>query len=251
MTKLAELFNKFEENTKIGSMDINEIHQFTRPAWGKKIAEAKDSAKTLKAEYRTELLANAVAIFLQGPSDKVEEFQALVLAEKEGVTASATELYECLTAAAEAVTTQTRQWTIAQTQRVLAELQSIMREIGTNVIAAPKWPIGTPVPTHQDTYNLVKSFIQKDPENSLNRLYVEHQALETALQMSYTNTVVPVVVSGALTDEYSSLSASFGKNYVEVKIDETDVIDKDFLVKTFKTANKKMQKTKQPATDLL
>jgi hypothetical protein len=92
MKTLEKLNDELAAVEKTAALNPEELPPQTRGAWTAAINDARDRVKSLRAEYRTVLLRNSVAIFLSGDQAKVAEFAKL--AEEEGaIVVDASALY--------------------------------------------------------------------------------------------------------------------------------------------------------------
>ena len=245
MRTLEEVTKEIEVVAQVAGKELDSLHWATRGAWATKIETAKQQLPVLQAEYKTTLLRNAVAIFVDGSDEKQAQFATLVTNTGEGVAAYADALYQRLTLEVEATMGHTREWGVGQTAKLHSALMAVMFDLKLSEIPMPSVrDVGRKLKTHEDVFNHIRSIVRAACGDQLNALYLETEVSRRAREIRYTHTTVPVVVLGALPDEVQVLGASYAKGYATVSLKDDEEVNEDLLKKVFKDVNKKIRAKK-------
>lgn len=238
MKNLEKLNTELAEVEKTAQINPEELPPQTRGAWTTAIVEAKAKADGLRREYRTMLLRNAVAIFVNGDKAKLVEFAKL--ADEEGaIVVDASALYTRLAKDVEPTVGDQRSWGIHQTHKLHLALQEVMHELGLTSMPMPSRGEMPLVPTFDDTVAHIRTIVRGATGDDLNNLYIQAVVVRRALAIRYIGVMAPVLIVGALDDEQAALAKSFGKGEMKVVVVATDEINEDYMSKVIKRIRKK------------
>jgi hypothetical protein len=208
-----------------------------------KIEAAKQLLKPLEAEYKTTLLRNAVAIFLDGSDEKQARFATLTENSGEGIAVYASALYQRLTQAVESTMGHTREWGVGQTAKLHAAIMEVMHDVNLSEVPMPSTrDVGRRLATTKDVFDHIRNIIRAACGDRLNAVYMEVQVAKRAREIRYTHTTVPVIVLDALPDEVQVLGASYAKGHATVSLKDDEEVNEELLKKVFKDVNKRLRK---------
>jgi hypothetical protein len=242
MNTLEKITTDLDRVEKTATINLDDIPQATRGSWGNAQREAKEQLNALKSSYRDALFGNAVAILMNGDPGKIDEYVKLVRDGGEGLSVDANALYDRLAKSVEETVGGSRQWGVTQTQRLHLALQGVLHEVGLTEMPMPAKDSMPFVATYGDVLAHVRQIVRDAVGDSLNRVYIENAVIKQAREIRYIGVMVPVLVTNARSDEADNLTRSFAKGNTFVNLNTEDVIDKEFLVKSFKDINKKIRK---------
>ena len=246
MKNLKQLEKELGEAEAVVAKNPEDIPSAVYGAWMTRIAQTRDSLKTLRAEYRQTFQSCALAVFVSGSPEKVAEFLAVAAAAgNEGIAVSASALYERLATGVEEGLAGRREWGIQQTYRLHSGLMEVMEEVGLTEMQMPDRATSPILPTHADVVSHVRQVVREAVGDELNSLYVEHLAVQKALEIRYIGVAVPVLVTDAREDERVGVARRFAKGSATVVVPETETVDEAFLVKAFKDVGKQLKKKGQ------
>jgi hypothetical protein len=185
---------------------------------------------------------------MKGDPNKIQEFSNFVYGEGEGLVVDASALYKRLADEIEPTLSDSRQWGVGQTQKLHMSLQEVMHELGLVELPMPDRNSMPVVRTYEDVVGHVRDIVRSACGEFLNKLYLEAQAVKSALRIRYTNTLTPVLITNARDDEAGELAKSFAKGSAEIMVTKEDDVDKDFVYKVFKQVNSVINKENKPTT---
>ena len=251
MSNLQKMTEELESVSTTANMNLDDIPSNTRGGWSASIAAAKERLPGVQARYKDSLLQNAVAIFVSGDKAKVAEFTSLIRSENEGLVVDANALYDRLARDVTMTLPDNRgiEWGITQTHKLHLSLQEVMHEVGLRELPMPSNGTAPFVNGYDDVLENVKGLMRAAVGGTLNKLYLEKDLIGEAMKIRYTSSMVPVIVTGADQAEIYDLSRVFGRGSTDVAIPDGTLVDKEFLVKTFKEINKKLKNKKNATED--
>jgi hypothetical protein len=241
---LETILKNIDDAERLAAIDPNEP-QYTRTRAGIEAAikGAKERLLKLKNEYSATVQQNGVAIFLQGPADKVREFTNLVNEMGEAVTIDAEELYaEHFLPVLEASIGPSRAWNsnqVAIMHRLLAE---VSKGLGVYLTRAMRLPADATLATKQDTLNFIRQTIRTELGDEFNSQYLKRALAREGLKIRYMGLVAPVIITNASPEEAVGLGQMFGRGKATVTITDEDKVNKEFIAATFKNVQKQIKK---------
>jgi hypothetical protein len=238
MSTLEKLDAEMASLKEKAEKKVEELPASVQGAWSTAVREAKDKLKAVRAQYRSVLMRNAVAILLSGDQAKVAEFAAL--ANEEGaIVVDATALYSRLAKGIEPTLSDQRTWGIHQSHMLHKLLQEVMTELDLTELPMPARAQDIIVPTFNDVVAVVRKVIMEGVGGELNALYLESEVAKRAFEIRYIGVTAPVLLVNADANEATALAKSFGKGETSVTVNSDDEINKDYLSKVVKKFRKK------------
>lgn len=244
---LEEILKNIDEAERLAAIDPNEPqYSRTRAGIEQKIKGAKERVVKLKAEYATTVQQNGVAIFLQGPQDKVDQFTKLVNDQAEAVVVDAEELYtQRFLPVLEGSLGMSRTWSPTQTAIMHRLLAEVGKELNVYLTRAMRLPASAVLPTKQDTLNFIRTTMRDEMGDDFNANYLKKSVAREGLKIRYMGAVAPVIVVNASAEETVGLGQLFGRGKAIVTINEDDVVNQEFIKTTFKNVQKQIKINKK------
>lgn len=240
MSTLAALIEDYEKNLANANKDLADIPSEVRPAWGTIIANAKEKVKDLKKLISAKISTDSVAIFAEGPG--AAAFANLVMSEGEGASVDADVLYGYLAREVESTMSPQRTWGVHQVHKLHLALQEQMHALGLSEIPMPDQKEFPYLPEQEDVHAHVRKVVRGAVGDNMARLHCLAQAAERVVSSGYRGNLVPIVILHARQDEKAGLAVGFARGSATVTVGKDDVVDREFLTKTFKEVNKKIRK---------
>lgn len=250
MNALEKLAAEIKKVADTANKNLEDLPVAVRGGWQGAITEAKAKLKDLEEQYKVLLLKSGVAIFLKGDPSKAAEFAKLIRDENEGLAVDASALYNRLTDPVVMTLPEGRgvEWGVAQTHRLHLAIQEVMHDLGLSEMPMPARDVPAFIKGRDDVLAHVRRLVRGATSNDLNKLYLEKQLADQARLIRYTGIMVPVAILNAGDDEVYDLGRAFGKGSSTINFTQEDVINREFLNKSFKDINQAIKKPgKKPA----
>lgn len=243
MSNLKKLDKELDETITLSEKNLGDIPPAFRGGWAASINEAKLKATKLVEEYTTTLMANGVAIFVDGPTVKTTEFEKAVR-DNRGLVVDAQALYDRLTNAVfQTISSSDRssgvEWGVAQTYRFHQALQEVLHEVRLSEMPMPPRPRETFLKGRQDVLDVVKASLAGSGGALLSRMYLQQELYRAARAIRYSGNVAPVFIVNATEEDAKGIGPLFAKGVSNLTIKETDVIDRSYLGNILKEQLKK------------
>ena len=241
METLSTLMKEYQETKRIDTEDISMVSFKVRPGREAAKRTAEQRLESLASRY-TELLRKAAfGIFVTGPGSI--EFAKIANGEGESLTVDAEALYQRFAAAIEPTIGFTHQFGTQQLLVLLQQLREIGTELNLRDVDVPRGIESQIVPTTRALVTFLKKFVE-NTNPTLNVLYMEKQAFDSAVFNESTGVVVPVVVLNAQPEEVERLGRQFLSGRF-VRVDTTiDQPSKELVIATFTTIQKTLKETR-------
>lgn len=240
---LDDILSEITAAKAVANMNMETVPPPVRPAWLAKVAQSREKLAALEAEYRVAVAKKLTPVFLSGEPSKVKEF--VTLAEDMAISVSASALYDDMANEVEPVFGKSRQWSNDQTRMVRLRIQRELSRVGIDGVDAPD--LGNPIlPDKEAVKAHIVSCLNKVIGASLNVLSVRQTALDEALEFG-VNGPAPYLVTDVVESESQSLKKDLGNKgaHLEIQIKEDDVVDTEYVNKSFADLAAKKKKTKK------
>ncbi len=244
-TKLQQLITKIDENAKLAATDLSEWDPRKLPGMTMRVKEASEALESLQGSYADYVNANSFLLFVTGPKDAVAEYARV--AEEEGgtLTVSAAGLYREIATAVMPSIGDRRVFGVTQLSLLLQELGEIAMRLKIRSIPTPNLEEISNVPTEEDVVNQIRDIVRKSSGDQVNAVYLKESVVKAALEIRYTQVVVPVVVTDATADELKTLPELLETPHLLVTLENKESVTSEKVIETFKTITR-LLKTKNP-----
>jgi hypothetical protein len=243
---LEEILKQLDVAEQTASIDPNEPqYARTRSGIENSVKQAKEKVQKLKEDYAKTVQQNGVAIFLNGPSDKVQAFAKLVNDLGEAVVVDAEELYaQRFLPVIEQSIGKSREWTSTQSAIMHRLLGEVGKELKVFLSRALRLPNTAALPTKQDTLNFIRNVMREELGDDYNAEYLKKSLAREGLKIRYMGVVAPVIVVNATPEETIGLGQMFGRGKATVTITDEDNVTEEFIKATFKHVQKQIKQNK-------
>jgi hypothetical protein len=243
---IADLVAGIKVRKALVAKDPEEFPARTRPGLVSAQAEAREELLAAEQNYAQYVKDAAVAgVITSSSPERVQEFLALAqeVSAQPLVVVACDEVYSRLAAAGETGLGASRQFGAGQLGIILEEYAAVGRELQFTSLAAPRWSYDVIVPTHKDFVAAIRTAIRAgDDGDSLNRAYIRLQAYRKALEVGYSNSLVPVLIVGSTPEEAPFLQKQLFNAAVSIDLDPgeapTAEVVKSFFKSMVKTAKR-------------
>ena len=242
---LENILGDLDATKKMASINPDEP-QYARTRAGIQTAvmQAQGKVEALKTEYGATVQKNGVAIFLYGPPDKTQEFAALVSGMGEAVVIDGAELYKRIADRIEPAIGRDRSINAEHVAMMHRALGEISKEISVWLSRVVSFSTQNVVKDGAATLEYVRNSIRNELGDELNSTYLKSVLAREALKIRYMGYVAPVIILNVTPEESVGLGLLFGKGRSNVEIAADDVINEDYIKKSFKGVQKNIKKNK-------
>lgn len=247
-TELENILNELNTVFTAASVDLDAVPNKTRAGWEANKREAQVKLPSMRLQYKNAFNKAAYNIAVFGQARNT--FAELAADEGGGVFVDVDAVYNRLTDTVENTMGKSREFTPSCLMTMLLEMQQIGMELGVTMMDTPNFTGAPYCNSRQDTYNVVRQYIESKFNTALQKLYVENTAINTAIREGAAGTVVPVILTGSDEDNVKSLaSALFSGRYVAVDTDK-EPVNNNLVVKTFNQIKKALKPNNKTETEV-
>ncbi len=242
-SQLQKLIAQIDENQVIASTDLEGYDYKKLPGMTMRVREATEALESLRGSYSEYVTANSFLLFVTGPKDAIEEY--VRVAEEEGgtITVSAAGLYRDIAKAVSPSIGDRRQFGVTQLSLLLQELGEIGMRLKIRSIPTPNLEDVANVPTDDDVANQIRDIVRKSSGDLVNTAYLKDSIVQAALEIRYTQVVVPVVITDATAEELKTLPELLDTPHLLITLENKESVTTEKIIETFKTITK-LLKTK-------
>lgn len=242
---LEQILKQIDGAEKTANIDIESpVYARTRSGIEVAVKQAKEELGKLRGQYEAAVLAQGVAIFLYGPSDKTSEFASVIRDLGEAAVIDAAAFYTKIADIVEPTLGASRTFTAEQAATMHKALNDSAREIGAHLTRPINISRQHVCATFAELVDMVRDIIRENLGDDLNAQALKRSLGQEGLKIRYMGSTSPVIVLNATQDEAVGLGQIFGKGRGKVELSSEDTIDKEFINQAFKNVQKQI-KTKK------
>lgn len=244
--KLKTMVEKINDLKQKAETELSILAPSVRPAWKLTVAKAKDQLASLRPQYEQELSKLVFGIFLTGDSSAVERFVNLVKTENAvGAVVDLDACYKDLSVQLEKSMGSTRQVKINQTTYMVRRIKDMAREIEVELnLRQLEIPVSAILKDSQEVVDWCKSQVQRFLGHKFMKKTSWNTVVDSALAEGFADTAMPVIFHGGTDAEIREMGAICTKGTYVVELNKDQEITNDFMIKTFKEAQKTLKKNK-------
>lgn len=236
------VLNDIEQVQQIANTDLEAVSWQTRGSWEVNVRQAKEQLDALTKEYRERILAGSVAIFVEGDAAKAAQFVEIGEAEANTITLDAGALYKKLAAVVEPALGTSREFTTHALSLLTVTIKNLKSDMGYREPVNARMHDIVHLRDHEELVQYIRTLVREADGDNMNRLFMENELVQKALQIRYMSNTVPVVVLNATSEEGANLVSAFGKGTFVVPVGEGDEVNSEFVIKAFKQVQKRLKK---------
>jgi hypothetical protein len=247
MTRLEKLVEEIDKAQKMASYDLEGCDYRTRAGMTIAVREAEARLAEFKKEYTQRVLKTTLGIFVEG--DGGEEFGRL--AQEESATPllviDVRELYHKLASGIYPTLGPSREFGPTQMGKLLFALDDLVRQLGLDGFKAPPFVDSGQMDSLEATTEHVMKLVRLVLGDRLNVAYISREIAHRALELRYSNNVLPVVFIGIHEeDDTSAFEAMVGRFGYRVQASSPAEVTSEMVLESFKKCKRERKKDTQP-----
>jgi hypothetical protein len=232
---LSKLLEDIKKTQAIAEHDLTDSPWQTRTAKEIAKSEAKRDLVPLKAKYLKEFSTKIAKVFVDGTPEQVKLFTELL--NKEGATTfTSSNIYRYIAENVAPKLSYGSAFSSSAWVRLMEILGDVCRTYDVFPHTSPKEPNAPAIRTETDLVEVVKSVIRESFGDTLNRIYLTSNVLDSALSNRFEKDVAVVIVSGLSEPEKASLMDSLfpGQPSFSLTLATDEVPDKSTALKVYR-----------------
>ncbi len=234
---LDDVLADYEKAERLAKKNLDTVPAQSRVGWATTINQAKAKLPSLRMEYLTGILKNAVGFFTDGPADRAEQFSKI--ATENGVfEVNAVTIFEVLADQIQGTLGGKREFSVTQRGQLDTALRTLVEKTGytgsLNRISQSDLRV---VPTREKLVEYIKELIANSNGSTPSVVSAQDSLISQALKARFAGKTFVVVVRNTSSIDRAALAGLFTK-VVRVDLDGVDEIDEKFARYTIEGALK-------------
>ncbi len=232
---LDDVLTDYAKADKKSKLNLDAVAPASRPGHAIAIREATAKLPTLRVEYLTGILKNAVGFFTEGDPAKAETF-AKISSENGAFDLNAAAIFEVLADQIQVTMGGKREFSVTQVGQLDTALKTLVAKTGyegpMNRISISDLRV---VPTREKLVTYIKDLVTKTNGSTPSVVSLQDNLVNQALKQKFAGKRLVAVVRNASQSDRAGLMGLFSR-VVKVNVDEADVIDEKFARYTIEGA---------------
>jgi len=224
---LDEVLTEYTKADALSRKNLDSVPEATRAGHATAIRQAKDKLPTLRVEYLTAILKNAVGFFVEGDPVKAEKFSKIA-SESGAFDLNAVAIFEVLADQIQGTMGGKREFSVTQVGQLDRALKDLVEKTGytgqLNRISISSLQV---VPNRAKLVNYIKELVNRTNGSTPSVVSAQNDLVTKAMKAKFNGKRLVVVVRNATSTDRSALMGLFTK-VVKVNVDEADQIDEKF-----------------------
>lgn len=233
MSDLKTILKEYKQTYQLATDDLSKFDFRTRPGREMLKNQAVEKLDELKDKYLTELKRTVFLIFPTG--SKAQAFAELAEVEN-AMVVDASAMYVSIATKLRQSMTGTS-FTVNQFFLMNEQLRTICETLEVDY-KEPEWTNDLSFKTFEELVDIVRNFDEATNGQTIVKAFLENLISFTALQKESTTKVNVVVVLNEKEPQKLANTLSNNKKFLEVNTDKEEVVDTNFVIKTFEQIKK-------------